>query len=215
MWLTACSHSPLRFPGCHHTTVSVWARSVWHVCLFQHRLPGPNLKNGTVCLRDGFAWPGAQGEQCRKATSESTTAPWTEEFWMRQLGPTNQQFHGEYGFMGILPAVFSNRALCSGAFMCMFLQLPRMPLFQVYLGTEGISLLVNLSQLRPAKCPWARQLLPAGQGEPAAIISCLYPCSHSGENEMLSVKKTSNHNSSTVLFFWLSFPLLNRTSFKR
>lgn len=63
------------------------------VCLFQHHSPGPNLKNGTVCPRDGFAWPGAQGEQCRKATSESTTAPWTEVFWMRQLSPTNHQFH--------------------------------------------------------------------------------------------------------------------------
>lgn len=103
-----CSHSPLRLPGCHHVTVSVWLKS-----LFQQLTPCPSLKNLSCAVglpQRCCSWPGAWGEWGRKAAShllKQKCFGW--DSWVQQIN-----IFLEYCFMGLFPAMLSNRALASG-----------------------------------------------------------------------------------------------------
>lgn len=126
-----CSHSPLRLPGCHHVTVSVWSESLmWLPIPATHTMSQP--KKCILCC--GFAPETATpGQEPGEGRGEGLPHISSSRNVLNEAFVSNKSiFLLECCFMGLLAAVFSHRALASGAFMCFMcfsflLQIPPAP----------------------------------------------------------------------------------------
>lgn len=157
-------------PWCHHITVSSSAWRLWHGCLFQHHSQVPPYE--MILCYGSAPETDLPGQEPRESTAErlpqsSLPAPWTEVFWMRPLGPTNQRLHWRAVSWGYFQPCLVNRAMISGAFMCycsFFNFLPWMPPFWTYLGPDGMSFAGKVLPAVNSQVLMSRPALPSRAG---------------------------------------------------